>query len=81
MKNSAERIRAWSAVVFVMAAGTLTASTLAGHTKQCTGYCSTFAAVTCKSPDMQCCCGTAPVYSCVCRLPTDCNKANGCQDP
>jgi len=80
MNDSAERIRTWSAVVFVATACVLTSAALAGHTKQCTGYCGTHPGITCRSPDLQCCCG-GPVYSCVCRLPTNCNKAGGCQDP
>lgn len=73
-------------MVFLIAATALTFNAFAvGVTAACTGYCSALPAITCTNNALQCCCnsGTAatPVWTCVCKLPTDCNKANSCQDP
>jgi len=73
-------------LVFLLAATVLTAKALAvSVTAACTGYCSTLPAITCNNNTLQCCCNTGtaatPVWVCVCKLPTDCNKANSCQDP
>lgn len=46
----------------------------------CGGYCSG-QSKSCLSPYMYCCCDISGSWKCVCRLPTECAPAYGCQHP
>ncbi len=46
---------------------------------ECDGYCSS-QTLACAAPNMRCCCKVEGVWTCQCKLPTDCNAAHGCQD-
>lgn len=51
-----------------------------GGPAMCDGYCSEQTAPVCLGVEMKCCCEIGGVWTCVCKLPTDCNSSNGCQD-
>jgi hypothetical protein len=46
---------------------------------ECDGYCSS-QTMACAAPNMRCCCKVEGMWTCQCKLPTDCNAAHGCQD-
>lgn len=74
------------AVCFLASGLALTATAWAvGITASCSGYCSDLPAIPRSNNTLQYCCELAttgvPTWACVCRIPTDCTKANGCQDP
>lgn len=78
----ASRLRTASPLVFLVVALSLTASALgATITAQCKGYCASLPAASCESDknELQCCCKVGGVWTCVCRVPTDCTTGNNCQ--
>lgn len=86
MKSSGMKTQCIFSLAFLIAAAVLTVNAFAVSVPaDCTGYCSALPAITCSNNTLQCCCNSdttaVPVWTCVCKLPTDCNKANSCQDP
>lgn len=50
-----------------------------GSNNWCDGYCSS-QKLSCTAPNMRCCCKVGGVWTCQCKLATDCTTWNDCQD-